>query len=340
MPDSAPSGSVLPDVRRGALSASDFKLNSVDLYVTSTCNRRCPYCFLSDEFLDSRSGMSLDTVRSIVDWASAGGNVGEITLLGGEPSLHGEFVAILDVIRSAGLAARVVTNGSKKFRIALDGPEMAKKLSRVAVSLDAPTAEQFDRLRGRRAFADVMATIDKLRSLSIPFDINYTVMKSTLPSVTAMLDFAEELGADRLNMHWFSAAGRAREWAREEIIDAVEWRDQVLSRVREYRSPRSSYTVDCELGYAYGLPGEDPTACAVRGRTNLQFFPSGSVFSCGMLVEDDSRSAYVWSDGVLTLRQTESELWQTERGTNCVGCPLRVQSGGFTPLCIYNRLKT
>ena len=284
--------------------------------------------------------MSPETVRSIVGWAAAGGTVREITLLGGEPSLHGEFVAILDVIKSAGLAARVVTNGSKKFRIALDAPDIAKKLGRVAVSLDAPTAELFDELRGPRAFADVMATIEKLRSLSIPFDINYTVTRSTLLSVTAMLDFAQELGADRLNMHWFSAAGRAREWAREESIDAIEWRDKVLSRVRKYRSPRSDYTVDCELGYAYGLPGEDPTACAVQGFTNLQFFPSGAVFSCGMLVEDDSRSAYVWSDGFLVSRDAESEWSQTERRDDCVGCPLREQSGGFTPLCIYNRLKT
>jgi MoaA/NifB/PqqE/SkfB family radical SAM enzyme len=318
------------------LSASGFKLESIDVYITSTCNRRCTYCFLSDEFLNSRSHMSREAVRDIVSWAAAG-NVPEITLLGGEPAIHPEFAQIVTDISRAGLSARTVTNGSRQFRAALTNPDVVNALGRVAVSVDASTQSRFDRLRGRGAFDDAMAAIDVIHQRGIPLEINYTVLRSSLDDVQAMIDLAESIGAARLNMHWFSLVGRARKHAQDEAVSARDWHDRVLQVVRDYQSPRAGFAVDCELGYAYDLPGEERDSCAVRGRTNLQFFPSGAVFACGMLVEDELRSGYLWQDGTLTKRPGTSELADTDV-VGCDGCPLRQESDGLIPLCIYNRL--
>jgi hypothetical protein len=76
--------------------------------------------------------------------------------------------------------------------------------------------------------------------------------------------------------------------------------------------------------------------CAVRDRTNLQFFPDGSVFSCGMLVESPALSGYVFRDGELTRRPGNTELTLT--GGECAGCPMRQRDGDYVPICIYNRL--
>ena len=327
---------VTPD-SRGGLPAGDFKVDSIDLYLTSVCNRRCTYCFLSDAFLDSKTRMSLDMVRSIVAWAATSGTLQEITLLGGEPALHPGFRDVIDLIGSAGLSARTVTNGSRRFRDVLTGLGPDTSLGRVAVSLDATDPVVFDRMRGPRAFADVMATIELLHQLERPFEINFTVLKSTVDDVKRMIEFAESLGATRLNMHWFSLVGRAKHHAADEVVPAREWRERVLEPVRSYRPPRADFVVDCELGYAYDLPGEDAYSCATRSRTNLQFFPSGAVFSCGMLVEEEDHSGYLWRDGVLLARQGASELVDTK--AECYGCPLRTTDDGLTPLCIYNRLK-
>ncbi len=316
-------------------SPAAFKLRSIDLYLTSVCNRRCSYCFLSDGFLTSRSQMSYDMAEEIIKWGEQSG-LEEVTLLGGEPAFYPDFAKIVLAARLRGLQVRTVTNGSTKFRAALTDRSVAEAFSRVAVSIDSPRQEDFDRLRGQGSFADAIATTEELRRLEIRFDINCTVLRSCLNDFPEMLGFAEKLGARRLNVHWFSAVGRGEVHAAEESLTAIEWRDRVVSVVRDYRSPRDSYFVDCELAYDYGFKGQRPGACAVRDRENLQFFPDGSVFSCGMLVDRPWLSAYEWNDGKLMTRGGETEL---SRANACSGCAFRQADGGFTPLCIYNRLE-
>jgi molybdenum cofactor biosynthesis enzyme MoaA len=322
-------------INRGSISAADFKLDSVDVYLTSFCNRRCTYCFLPDSYFDSRIHMPAETVEAIVGWAAQGAE--EITLLGGEPALHPAFAEI--VVRTAGTPIRVrtVTNGSHRFRAAFRRDDVRAALDRVAVSLDAPSAAIVDRLRGRGAYKDVLVTIDELRAANMPFDLNCTVVASTLDSVPDLLAFADDCGAERLNMHWFSPVGRARLHAPDEVVGAHDWRTRVLDVVRAYRPRRTGFFADCQIAFAYGdVAGESDDMCAVRDRTNLQFLPSGAVFSCGMLLEQELFSGYLWSEHGLITRPGETEVSRT--AATCTGCPVREDTAGHTPICIYNRM--
>jgi MoaA/NifB/PqqE/SkfB family radical SAM enzyme len=322
-----------------SLSASDFKLTSIDLYITSQCSRRCTYCFLSDTYLNSRKRLSISSIESILNWADQG-SVEEITLLGGEPSLHPNFEAIVNLIYDRGFRVRTVTNGNLKFRSLCSDSNFVSRLSRVAVSLDTPLEDEFNALRGQGAFHDVLDTMHLLKDQGVQFEINSTVVRSTIDSIPDMMTFAEEKGADRLNIHWFSLVGRARNYAHDQAVSSSEWQ-KVLSLVSSFKPSRSSYVVDCQLGFSLGFPGEDSGMCAVRDRSNLQFMPDGSVFSCGMLVESAELAGYFWNGQELYGRRGDSELSRTA-GT-CTGCPLRtaeVTSFNSTdiPLCIYNRL--
>ncbi|MEV4513659.1 radical SAM protein [Dactylosporangium sp. NPDC049525] len=315
------------------LAASDFKLESIDLYITSRCNRRCTYCFLPDAYFDRTQHMTPATVAAIVGWASGGAT--EITVLGGEPALHPAFVSIV-CDTAATVRVRTVTNGSRQFRAAL--PAVRHALSRVAVSLDAPSAAVVDRLRGRGAFADAVATVDELRAAAVPFDLNCTVLADTVDTVPDMLAYAEASGAGRLNMHWFSPVGRGALHAADQSVPAADWRRRVLDVVAAYRPSRQSFTVDCQVAFDFPVPGADPGVCAVRDGTNLQFLPSGAVFACGMLLEDETLAAYRWQDGALVRRAGDTELARTT--SPCGACPLRPADGGHHPICIYNRLAT
>jgi hypothetical protein len=116
----------------------------------------------------------------------------------------------------------------------------------------------------------------------------------------------------------------------------------VLALVAEYVPKREDYIVDCQLAFQFGLPGENDEICATRDRTNLEFFPDGAVFSCGMLVEDPAVSGYLW-DGVLRRRSGTTEISLTQE--TCAGCPVRTlvpeyrgADSSYVPLCIYSRL--
>jgi MoaA/NifB/PqqE/SkfB family radical SAM enzyme len=325
-------------VHQAVLTAADFKVESVDLYINGKCNRRCSYCFLADDFLGSSESMSMDHILEILIWTQSG-VVEEITLLGGEPALHPDFTDIVAIVAAKDRRVRVVTNGSKAFRAALNDDRVVNGLSRVGVSLDSPRQEVFDALRGRGAYRDAIATIEMLRAKHLPFDINFTVVRRSLPDVDRMLLLAEDLGADRINMHWFSPVGRGRLHAAGEVVDPLSWR-AVVEKVRGHEPRHGSFTVDVQLGFTLGNRGEQPDMCAVRERTNLQFFPDGSVFSCGMAVDGTMSSAYQWEGATLTTRASSDELALAQR--SCFGCPAREpvisNSEVYFPLCIYNRL--
>src|SRR5215467_9642279 len=93
---------------------AEHDLQSVDAYITSQCNRRCTYCFLPSDFFSSGQRMSTEAFSDMVTWCLRH-HVGEVTLLGGEPSLHPAFADMAALAHGWGLAVRVDTNGARRF---------------------------------------------------------------------------------------------------------------------------------------------------------------------------------------------------------------------------------
>ena len=139
----------------------------------------------------------MDLFAGVVAWSKRHG-VGEITLLGGEPSLHTSFADMVTMARDEGLLVRVVTNGARSFRRFLSsGRQAACDLSRVAVSLDTLDEGAQERLRGPGALRDALDTIDMLRQHDVPFDINVTGVRPALDRLDELIRFAEEGNAGR-----------------------------------------------------------------------------------------------------------------------------------------------
>ena len=92
-----------------------------------------------------------------------------MALLGGEPSLHPSFAAMVTLAIEQGMEVRVVTNGARQFRRLLaDGAIGPHNLTRVAVSLDTLDEKVQDEFRGPGAWQDAMATIRRCVSTRCP----------------------------------------------------------------------------------------------------------------------------------------------------------------------------
>lgn len=89
----------------------------MNLIINDTCNRACPYCFarskvgLSDgtERPDGKD-ISLDNFERYLDFLARGAEP-LLKLLGGEPTLHPEFLELLRRAHARGLQTLVFTNG-------------------------------------------------------------------------------------------------------------------------------------------------------------------------------------------------------------------------------------
>lgn len=84
-----------------------------NIALTATCNRACAFCFATDA-MDSHAPngrfMALDQLDTALDFLERS-NIGEARLLGGEPTIHPEFVRIIDRVLARGLRVVVFTGG-------------------------------------------------------------------------------------------------------------------------------------------------------------------------------------------------------------------------------------
>jgi hypothetical protein len=86
-----------------------------NLVVSSVCNMRCPYCFARDYLeaagsTDRQSFLSLDDYEFRLDFLDRSG-IDEVRLIGGEPTLHPQFPALIERARKRGKKLVVFTNG-------------------------------------------------------------------------------------------------------------------------------------------------------------------------------------------------------------------------------------
>lgn len=79
-----------------------------NLVLTTECQRKCPYCFAKDD-QNKKLSFSWDSFVKAIDFISTGSKI--INLLGGEPTLHPEFMRMLKYLISNDFTVQVFTNG-------------------------------------------------------------------------------------------------------------------------------------------------------------------------------------------------------------------------------------
>jgi putative hydrolase of the HAD superfamily len=281
--------------------------------------------------------MSMSRFSAVVDWSRRYG-AGEITLLGGEPSLHTFFVDMVNLTSTRGLGVRVVTNGAGRFRRLLsDGMVGSHNLSRVAVSLDTMDEAVQDRFRGPGAWRDAMATIGMLRQHGVPFDINVTAVRAVLDDVDELIDFAERGGCRRVNIHWPSSMGIGSGLAPEQIPLEAEWK-ALVRWVASREEGRPGFFVEVERGFL--SEGEALTGCALADFSNLQVLPDGRAYRCGLLVDQPDMASLSMADGQLRLIRPRygEELLRSSMPPSCNGCPVMLMDGRRA--CIYDKIRS
>lgn len=171
-------------------------------YITERCNSNCSFCDIwrrpaGDDALPE------DVEKNLRDAARLGLRFVDFT--GGEPLLHQQLPRMLRSARSAGLRTTLTTN-------ALLYPERAGELAGMVdflhFSLDASTALDHDRLRGRPVFEKVMTSIDLARKIGEKPDLIFTALPGNLHHLPRLADFCRRLGLMLIVNPLFSDPGK------------------------------------------------------------------------------------------------------------------------------------
>jgi radical SAM protein with 4Fe4S-binding SPASM domain len=132
--------------------------------INEDCNLRCAHCFVSATRIGRH--MPLGGVVEKVIPRLADSRVRRITLTGGEPTIHPDFLAIVRAFRDAGMDVGVCTNATTLDDTGI--AELAGLGVHCNVSLDGFAADSHGKFRGDRAsFAVTVATVEKLGAAGI-----------------------------------------------------------------------------------------------------------------------------------------------------------------------------
>ena len=203
------------------------KLQMVAWEITRSCNLFCAHCRSSSTSDPYEDELTTDECFHLIDGIL---EVGKpiVILTGGEPLLRHDLFQVAGYAVKKGLRVVMGTNGTLITR------DIAARLketpvSRVAISIDFPTAELQDKFRGKSgAFQAAVSGIAMLRKAGIEVQINSTITKLNMQYLNELLHLAFKSGAVAFHPFMLVPTGRGKglggvEMSPQEYEQTLNW---------------------------------------------------------------------------------------------------------------------
>lgn len=168
------------------------------LELTSACNNRCPGC--SNTYAADRTPPPLSAVQWESLLAGFGPEAVQLRLTGGEPTMHPEFLRILDVATSYDAWVTVFTNGRWLDPLGLvQQLRGRKRLSGLLVSLHGATSASHAAFSGvRDSFDETLANIRLAVDNGIAVALSTVITRRNLHELEAVVDLGQQLGVQQV----------------------------------------------------------------------------------------------------------------------------------------------
>ena len=299
--------------------------------LTHRCPLQCPYC--SNPLELERVNAELTTA----EWQDVMRQAGELGILqihlsGGEPTVRKDLEDIVDVAAKSGLYTNLITAGVTLTR---DRLKKLKDLGldHVQLSIQDVDEENAERISAYKGGLAKKRELGKwVREFDMPLTINAPIHRHNIKNLPRIIDFAVEMGAERLevaNIQYYAWALKNRAAlmpTRAEFMKSAEIVEEAKERLKGI------------LVFDFVVPdyyAKTPKPCMGGwGRGIMNITPSGKVLPChaaetvpGLQFDNvrNRRLADIWLKG---------QAFEAYRGTSwmkepCKSCPrAQIDFGG------------
>jgi pyrroloquinoline quinone biosynthesis protein E len=286
--------------------------------LTYACPLHCPYCSNPLNLGDYREELTTPEWQRVLAEARDLG-VLQLHLSGGEPLLRRDLAEITRSATELGFYTNLITSA-----LGLT-PRRAEQLrgaglDHVQISIQADEPDRSDRLAGTPSFARKLEAARLVKELGWPLTLNVVLHRHNIDRVVRILEVAEELGADRVelaNTQYYGWALRNRagllpsqaqleraEWEVRAARERLKGRMKIIYVIPDYYS---QYPKPCMGGW---------------GRRQLTVVPTGDVLPCPTAQELPLPRASVREHSLAWIWE-RSPLFQRFRGTDWMPEPCR-----------------
>jgi len=176
-------------------------IKRVYIEVTTECNFSCITC-IRHSWPDALCHMTWETFESIFESLKALPDLTSVHFGGfGEPMMHPEIFDMIEKVKSLGVQAEMITNGSYLTTENIE-KLISVHLDILYTSLDSPDEESYNEIRIGADFKNVTDHIENLQAIKEKCNINYpklgiefVAMKKNFQSLPALISMAHQLKA-------------------------------------------------------------------------------------------------------------------------------------------------
>lgn len=244
--------------------------------LTYKCPLQCPYCSNPLDYASHNSEISTEDWKRVLTQARKMGAV-QLGFSGGEPLTRQDLPELVQHARQLGYYSNLITSGyglteEKIIQLKESG------LDHIQVSIQASTQELNDHLAGTKSYQTKKEVAHLVKKHGYPMVLCVVIHRENIHQMTQILEMAEELGADYLELANTQYYGWAHK-NRDLLLPTKEQFEEAESIAQAYKEK-----VAGKMKIYYVIPDfhEDrPKACMNGwGTTFLTIAPDGVALPC------------------------------------------------------------
>jgi pyrroloquinoline quinone biosynthesis protein E len=286
--------------------------------LTYACPLHCPYCSNPLNLADYSDELTTEEWQRVLAEARALG-VLQLHLSGGEPLQRRDLVDLVSSARDLGLYTNLITSSLGLSRRRAEQLKAAG-LDHVQISIQADDPSLSDRIAGTPSYEKKVAAARMVKELDWPLTLNVVIHRHNIDRIGNILDLAEQLEADRIELANTQYYG----WAWRNRAALLPTRAQLEGAEEVVRAARRR--LEGEMEIIYVIPdyySKYPKPCMGGwGKNQLTVTPSGNVLPCPAAhtlnlpraTVRERSLAWIWD---------QSPLFQRFRGTAWMPEPCR-----------------
>ncbi len=297
--------------------------------LTHRCPLHCPYCSNPLELVTADDELRTDEWLSVLEQARELG-VLQVHMSGGEPLARHDLVELVARASDLDCYVNLVTSG-----LGLTERRMAKLvdagIAHVQLSVQGADSQLADRIAGSTAHARKLAAAAVVKKFDLPLTVNVVLHRANHHQVGPLIELAEQLGADRLELANTQFYG----WGLRNRPTLIPTREQLAVAAPIVRAAKDRLRGRMEIVYVVSDYYESyPKPCMYGwGARQLTVAPNGDVLPCPAatvittLKLDNVRDrplAEIWYDSS-SFNAYRGEDWMSP---TCRECPRRTLDFG------------
>ncbi len=273
------------------------------LELTYACEGRCPGC-------PALAAADRTTVKSAAQWApiiqDLSSIMEEVRLTGGEPTLHPDFVDILESLKEAELPFRIFTNGlwpdSGKIFKALKKNRFFRGFH---FSLHGSTALNHEFFTGLTSFNETIANIESAVRKGFPVFTSTVLGEFNRADIPTLMTLVARMGSRKHEFRRFIGPfRRGISIFREHIKPLIEEIDQIPPRIFSY-----------SVGECFPRCFSSIALPCLAGMTHITLTPSGSIKACPF----SNEILGTWEKGIIKGKR-RLHAWTSDFFEGCLSC--------------------